>query len=65
MSLTMTADEYWEAYPNGMDADDMEVWDEAVARDQADECDCTRAEDGYCPDCGYDAVMAAEQAIGC
>ena len=64
MSLVMTADEYAEAYPNGMDMDDREAWSLAVDRDLEADCNCSRAEDGYCPDCGYDAIAAAERRIG-
>lgn len=67
MTLEMTADEYREAYPNGMDDDDREAWALAVDRSRSPEDDCAHrnAADGYCPDCGYDAEAAAERRAGC
>ena len=63
MSLNMTADEFHESYPDGMDSEDLAAWNLAVDR-EADDCECVNAEDGFCPDCGYDAIQAAEQRIG-
>lgn len=57
MSLVMDRFDYHEAYPNGMDEDDMAVWNEAVERN----CDHESAFDYmmgtdrtncHCPDCG-------------
>lgn len=67
MSLVMTASEFAEAYPNGMDDDDLAAWNHAVEK-SCDHGDAIEVAEQigrdrlYCPTCGVEVSASAIRA---